>query len=592
MSDSFCRPDTYDQFIYDSVVESNEYEIKNLLEDDIIIDIGSHIGCFLYICAQKGAKNNLYGYEVDKSNFEQCKKNMKDKNIACQIHNQAVWRSDIDDQHKLFFSGYGYNNGTGNVLWPEHNDNEISWISLDDILLKFNKIRLLKMDIEGAEYPVLFTCKQLHKVEEIIGEFHALQKEYPDFAIVNGYNNTIDDLVRYLEYNLFDVQIQWNSDGLTGFFKARKKSINKIYPITGVIIASESASWIRRPISDLICFCDEVIVIDSFSKDNTIEICSEYSNVFVYQRYFDTFHKQYNFALTKAKNDWVFMLDTDESLCDELICEFIPYFFKNKLNEKYTSVGFKLINYIDNKRCKDDYYKYRLFKSNLRYPENKYLHSQIDWSNAFYADWKYYISHKKTKNRQINSNRLYYFIDHNLYENFPEGVDEGSLTYSGDMDSLNISKDYYSIEHDKEYTHVVDAVFNKLNNLTYEDEFSIFKIYERYHINLINILKYLKNNKVQILNIANDFGEHFLSIEFNYLNDGILVNVKVQDDCEDNFVFRPDITNLLIDYIPQIENGRICKLNLKIYDNILTAYEKEYIIDKVLLKNDQIAMDE
>ena len=64
-------------------------------------------------------------------------------------------------------------------------------------------------------------------------------------------------------------------------------------------------------------FADEIIVIDSFSEDATVEIAKKY-NVKIIQRVFDDFSSQKNFAIDHAKNDWIYILDADERVTPEL----------------------------------------------------------------------------------------------------------------------------------------------------------------------------------------------------------------------------------------------------------------------------------
>ena len=64
-------------------------------------------------------------------------------------------------------------------------------------------------------------------------------------------------------------------------------------------------------------FADEIIVIDSFSEDATVEIAKKH-NVKIIQRVFDDFSSQKNFAIDHAKNDWIYILDADERVTPEL----------------------------------------------------------------------------------------------------------------------------------------------------------------------------------------------------------------------------------------------------------------------------------
>lgn len=81
-------------------------------------------------------------------------------------------------------------------------------------------------------------------------------------------------------------------------------------------------------------FADEIIVIDSYSTDRTIEIAKKYP-VKIVQRVFDNFSSQKNFAIDLAKNDWIYILDADERVTPDLKSEIL------NIDEKTTKyVGF------------------------------------------------------------------------------------------------------------------------------------------------------------------------------------------------------------------------------------------------------------
>jgi len=64
-------------------------------------------------------------------------------------------------------------------------------------------------------------------------------------------------------------------------------------------------------------FADEILIIDSFSTDKTLEIANKYP-VKVIQRKFDNFSSQKNFALEHTKNNWTYVLDADERVTPKL----------------------------------------------------------------------------------------------------------------------------------------------------------------------------------------------------------------------------------------------------------------------------------
>ncbi len=64
-------------------------------------------------------------------------------------------------------------------------------------------------------------------------------------------------------------------------------------------------------------WADEIVVVDSFSADKTVEICREWTNK-VFRNEWQGFVEQKNFALSKASHNWILSIDADERVSDEL----------------------------------------------------------------------------------------------------------------------------------------------------------------------------------------------------------------------------------------------------------------------------------
>ena len=92
--------------------------------------------------------------------------------------------------------------------------------------------------------------------------------------------------------------------------------MNRINASAYVICRNEEHN-IRRLLENLKEF-DEVILVDSGSTDQTLEIAKTFSNVKIFHQPWLGFAKQKAFALEKCKNTWVLNLDADEVLSDEL----------------------------------------------------------------------------------------------------------------------------------------------------------------------------------------------------------------------------------------------------------------------------------
>ena len=74
-----------------------------------------------------------------------------------------------------------------------------------------------------------------------------------------------------------------------------------------------AAAW-RSAIGDV---ADEVLVVDSFSTDDTVEMCRQHG-ARVLQNAFAGYVEQKNFATAQARHDYVLQLDADEVLTDTL----------------------------------------------------------------------------------------------------------------------------------------------------------------------------------------------------------------------------------------------------------------------------------
>jgi len=84
-----------------------------------------------------------------------------------------------------------------------------------------------------------------------------------------------------------------------------------------VIITFNEEKNIGRCLASVLGVADEIVVVDSFSTDNTKQICEENKVRFVEHK-FDGHIEQKNFAITQAKNQYVLSLDADEALTEEL----------------------------------------------------------------------------------------------------------------------------------------------------------------------------------------------------------------------------------------------------------------------------------
>ena len=87
--------------------------------------------------------------------------------------------------------------------------------------------------------------------------------------------------------------------------------------VTPLILTYNEAPNLGRTL-DKLRWARGVLVIDSFSTDDTEAIARGFNNVVFIQRQFDSFAGQCNFGLERIKTDWVLSMDADYILTDEL----------------------------------------------------------------------------------------------------------------------------------------------------------------------------------------------------------------------------------------------------------------------------------
>lgn len=86
--------------------------------------------------------------------------------------------------------------------------------------------------------------------------------------------------------------------------------------LTVTIICKNEEDNIRECLES-VKWADEIIVVDSYSTDKTVEIVKEYTDK-IFLKEWGGYAKQRTFALSKANEKWIFPLDADERCTPEL----------------------------------------------------------------------------------------------------------------------------------------------------------------------------------------------------------------------------------------------------------------------------------
>ncbi len=107
-------------------------------------------------------------------------------------------------------------------------------------------------------------------------------------------------------------------------FKAEERKCDRTMSLSACVITYNEEDKIRACLESL-SFCQDIVVVDSFSTDRTVEICREYTSR-VFLNKFEGYISQKNFALEKTKHNWVLSLDADERISPELRKEIATVF--------------------------------------------------------------------------------------------------------------------------------------------------------------------------------------------------------------------------------------------------------------------------
>jgi glycosyltransferase involved in cell wall biosynthesis len=90
--------------------------------------------------------------------------------------------------------------------------------------------------------------------------------------------------------------------------------------VTPLILTYNESPNIDRTLQRL-TWAKIIVVIDSYSQDETVAIARTYPQVQVFQRNFDTHATQWNYGLEQITSEWVLSLDADYCLSEAIIAE-------------------------------------------------------------------------------------------------------------------------------------------------------------------------------------------------------------------------------------------------------------------------------
>lgn len=143
---------------------------------DVILDLGANEGIFSIFMSKLFPQTTIYALEPVPRTFAQLMRNIG-LNGCTNIHPHMCGVGRRKETIPISVGKNDYSGGSSSYL--THNSEtmdqtNIAIYSLNEIwdMLNLDRVRLLKIDVEGAEYDALYPFTHMEKVDYLTGEFH------------------------------------------------------------------------------------------------------------------------------------------------------------------------------------------------------------------------------------------------------------------------------------------------------------------------------------------------------------------------------------------------------------------------------------
>lgn len=170
--------------------------------------------------------------------------------------------------------------------------------------------------------------------------------------------------------------------------------------VSGLLITKNNGTTLDLALASVREYLDELVIIDDFSTDNTVEIAKKY-DARVIEHKFEDFSKQRNFGIGQCKGDWIFTMDADEVM-GENIGEAFPYLtthsYRAFLFARYNLVNLDPIVIINSPMHYSEWQVRMFINDGKCYYQNP-VHHQLQ------------VCHPRLKIPNINIFHLHYLLD-------------------------------------------------------------------------------------------------------------------------------------------------------------------------------------
>jgi len=140
-----------------------------------------------------------------------------------------------------------------------------------------------------------------------------------------------------------------------------------------LLLTFNSEKYILNCLNSIKKISTQIVIIDSGSIDNTINICKKFPVEIYFKKFNNDFSEQRNFALSHLRTDWILMIDSDEELTFFDIDEFRII----ATNPNVGGINFIIKNFLNNSTELTTHRYTRLFRNNKLFKFRYKIHEQI-----------------------------------------------------------------------------------------------------------------------------------------------------------------------------------------------------------------------
>ena len=86
--------------------------------------------------------------------------------------------------------------------------------------------------------------------------------------------------------------------------------------ISACILTKNEEKNIGRCLQNIAPYVDEIVIVDGFSEDKTVEIARKYTDKIYQKEFSGSFAVERNYSIEQSTGDWIFIMDADE-VCEK-----------------------------------------------------------------------------------------------------------------------------------------------------------------------------------------------------------------------------------------------------------------------------------